>query len=107
MTWHVYIVRCRDGSLYTGVSTDPLRRLRDHNLGRGAAYTRSRRPVELVWQEDQPDRSAALRRELAIKALDRRAKQELLRRGPAGEAESGPGDAPPDEGAARRGDPAQ
>lgn len=76
--WHVYILRCADGSLYTGVARDPERRLGEHNGKRGAAYTRSRRPVQLVYREPAGDRSAALRREWAIKQLSRAEKLELI-----------------------------
>ena len=78
MPWHVYLARCADGSLYTGVTTDLEARERAHNRGRGAAYTRSRRPVAIVHAEASPDRGAALRRELAIKRLTRRDKEALV-----------------------------
>jgi uncharacterized protein (TIGR02453 family) len=84
MAWFVYLARCADGSLYTGVTTDPARRERAHNLGRGAAYTRSRRPVRLVHLEPARDRGSALRRELAIKALSRKGKEALMGREGAG-----------------------
>jgi putative endonuclease len=74
----VYLLRCRDGSLYAGITTDLERRLREHNAGRGAAYTRSRLPVTLVYDEPTPDRSTALRREAAIRRLDRRHKLALV-----------------------------
>lgn len=77
--WSVYIARCRDGSLYTGVAKDVLARLTAHNSGKGAAYTRSRRPVRLVYREDGLSRSAALSREAGIKSLERRQKLSLLR----------------------------
>jgi putative endonuclease len=77
MAWIVYLARCRDGSLYTGITTDPDRRLREHNQGLGAAYTRSRLPVALVYSEVAGSRSQALRRELAIKSLTRAAKEAL------------------------------
>lgn len=80
MTWHVYVARCSDGTLYTGITTDPARRERVHNAGRGAAYTRARRPVRLVHLEPAADRSAALRRELAIKRMTRDLKEQLVRR---------------------------
>ncbi len=80
--WSVYVLRCADGSLYTGVTTDLERRLRQHNDGSGAAYTRSRLPVSLAWHEDAADRPAALRRELQIKSLRRSAKLSLI--GPGG-----------------------
>lgn len=78
--WFVYMVRCRDGSLYTGVTTDLARRCRQHNAGTASRYTRTRRPVRLVYQEVRPDRSAALKRERAIKAVTRREKLAMIRR---------------------------
>lgn len=81
----VYLARCRDGSLYTGITTDPERRLKQHNKGLGAAYTRSRLPVTLVYRELVESRSHALRRERAIKALTRGGKEALaLQSGTAG-----------------------
>jgi len=76
--WQVYLLRCRDGSLYAGATVDIHRRLLAHQSGRGAAYTRSRRPVELVYAEPARDRSAALRREAALKRLPRWAKLDLV-----------------------------
>ena len=70
-------MRCRDGSLYCGWTTDVVARVQAHNAGRGARYTRSRLPVELVWWESCADRSAALRREAAIKRMTRRQKLAL------------------------------
>jgi putative endonuclease len=77
MTWTVYLARCGDGSLYAGVTTNPERRLAEHNRGSGAAYTRSRPPVTLVYRELAGDRSQALRREHAIKRLTRAEKEAL------------------------------
>lgn len=77
MTWTVYLARCRDGTLYTGVTTDMKRRLAEHNAGCGGAYTRSRVPVTLIYQEVVADRSGALRREWAIKRLTRAEKEKL------------------------------
>jgi predicted GIY-YIG superfamily endonuclease len=74
----VYIVRCADGTLYTGWTTDVARRVAQHNAGRGARYTRVHRPVALVYREEMPDRSAAMRREAAIKKLDRERKERLV-----------------------------
>jgi putative endonuclease len=74
----VYILQCADGTLYTGWTTDLERRLRAHNSGRGAKYTRGRRPVRLVYQEEQPTRSAAQRREAAIRRLSRADKLKLI-----------------------------
>lgn len=80
--WYVYLLRCADGTLYTGIARDPARRLRQHNgeITGGAAYTRSRRPATLLWQERLADRGAAQRREAAIKRLSRRDKLALIRR---------------------------
>jgi putative endonuclease len=79
--WYVYIVRCADGSLYTGIARDVQRRLNQHNgaVRGGARYTRGRRPVELVYQEDAAGRVQAARREWQIKGLNRRAKETLVR----------------------------
>jgi predicted GIY-YIG superfamily endonuclease len=76
--WFVYVVRCADGSLYTGISTDVPARVAAHNSGRGARYTRSRRPVELVHLERKRSQGTALRREAAIKALPRAHKLTLV-----------------------------
>ena len=78
MSYYVYLLRCRDGTLYTGYTDDPERRLRVHNAGKGAKYTRSRLPVELVYQEQCPDKSAALRREREIKGMRRAEKLALI-----------------------------
>jgi len=76
--WFVYLLRCGDGSIYTGITTDPVSRVRVHNAGRGARYTRGRLPVLLVHVEPAADRSAALRREASIKRLSRSGKKRLL-----------------------------
>lgn len=78
MAWYVYMLRCRDDSLYTGCTDDVERRLAVHRSGKGAKYTRSRLPVTLVYQEEAADKSAALRREAAIKSLTRKEKLALL-----------------------------
>ncbi len=78
MSWYVYMVRCRDSSLYTGYTDDVDRRAAVHNAGKGAKYTRSRGPVAVVYREECPDKSAALRREWAIKHLTRREKEALV-----------------------------
>ena len=75
----VYIVRCKDGSLYTGYARDPQARLRLHNAGRGAKYTCGRRPVKLVYSEACPTRSDALKREYELKKFPRAKKQQLVR----------------------------
>jgi len=77
----VYLLRCRDGSLYTGITNDLPQRLESHRRGKASAYTRSRRPVALAYQEIARDRSAALKREAAIKRLSRREKLALCNAG--------------------------
>jgi putative endonuclease len=79
--WYVYIVRCADRSLYTGIATDVTARIAKHNQGKGAKYTRGRRPVKLVYQEHAGSRSAALKREIAIKHLTPAAKRQLAKTG--------------------------
>lgn len=76
--WSVYIVECSDGTLYTGVTTELERRINKHNDGTAAKYTRHRRPVKLVYSEPANNRSAALKRELAIKRLTTDRKRELI-----------------------------
>ena len=78
MSWFVYILRCGDGTLYTGITDDVDRRLAAHRAGRGAKYTRGRGPLELCYTEEQPDKSAALRRELELKKLRREQKEKLI-----------------------------
>jgi putative endonuclease len=77
--WYVYMLACADGTLYTGITTDPARRIAEHNGdgGPGARYTRSRRPVALVYVEPADSRAQASRREAAIKRLDRARKLAL------------------------------
>jgi putative endonuclease len=77
-SWAVYILRCRDGTLYTGIAADLHKRLEAHRRGVAAKYTRSRRPVTLVYQERQPDRSSALRREAALRRMGRAGKLALI-----------------------------
>lgn len=77
--WVVYMLRCRDGSLYTGITNDLPKRLQTHAAGKASRYTRSRLPVSLAYQERQPTRSHALRREAAIKKLRRQQKESLAR----------------------------
>ena len=76
--WFVYILECRDGSLYTGITNDIDRRLQQHNDGTGARYTRSRRPVKLRYREICQDRSAALIRECSLRLLSRKEKEALI-----------------------------
>ena len=77
--WFVYIVRCADGSLYTGITKDVKRRCQQHNAGTASRYTRSRLPVKLVYQEARPSQSSALKREAAIKGMARREKLAMIR----------------------------
>lgn len=78
MAWFVYVLVCADGSYYTGATTDPERRLGQHQAGTGSRYTRARRPLKLVYSEPCPDRSSALKRELAIKRLTHAQKRALI-----------------------------
>ncbi|MGI5963218.1 MAG: GIY-YIG nuclease family protein [Lawsonibacter sp.] len=76
--WYVYILRCGDGTLYTGITTDVVHRLECHRKGQGAKYTRGRNPLEVVYVEEQNDKGAALHREWAIKKLTRAQKEQLI-----------------------------
>lgn len=78
MPFYCYILECADGTFYTGWTTDPARREKQHNAGTGARYTRTRRPVRMVYLEEQSDKIAALKRERAIKALSREKKKKLV-----------------------------
>jgi predicted GIY-YIG superfamily endonuclease len=77
--WYIYILECRDGSYYTGVAKDVRARLDKHNSGKGAKYTRMKRPCTIVYVEEHPDESSARRRELEIKSWRRDKKEELIR----------------------------
>ena len=77
-TWYLYILRCGDGTLYTGITTDVEKRLEQHRSGKGAKYTRGRAPLELVYREVCGNHSQALKREYAVKALNRVQKQNLI-----------------------------
>lgn len=76
--WNLYVLRCGDGSLYTGVAKDVLARYEKHSRGKGAAYTRSRLPLEIVYQENRLTRSEALVREIEIKRYPRGEKEKLI-----------------------------
>ena len=76
--WQLYILRCGDGTLYTGITTDVQKRLEAHRAGKGAKYTRGRSPLEVVYREECATHSDALKRELEIKALSRAEKEALL-----------------------------
>jgi putative endonuclease len=78
--WYIYILRCADGTLYTGSTDDVERRVAVHNSGKGAKYTRGRTPVEVVYTEECESYSAALKREYAIKQLSRGEKIKLINR---------------------------
>ena len=77
-SWKLYILRCGDGSLYTGITTDVEKRLEAHRTGKGAKYTRGRGPLELVYREECGTHSDALKRELEVKALSREEKLKML-----------------------------
>lgn len=79
-TWYVYILRCADGTFYTGSTDDVVRRAAVHNSGKGAKYTRGRRPVEVAYFEECETYSAALKREYVIKQLTRQQKMELIKK---------------------------
>ena len=76
--YFIYILRCEDNSLYTGITTDVEKRLAAHRAGKGAKYTRGRGPLELVYREELPDHSAALKREYEIKSMSRQEKEKLI-----------------------------
>jgi putative endonuclease len=78
MPFYCYILECSDGTYYTGWTTDPQRREKEHNNGMGARYTRTRRPVRMVYAEEVPDRVSVLKRELAIKRMPRERKKKLI-----------------------------
>ena len=77
--WFVYLLRCADTSLYTGITKDVSRRCQQHNAGTASRYTRSRRPASLVYEEVQASRSLALKREAEIRSMSRREKESLIR----------------------------
>lgn len=79
MPFFCYLLECADGTFYTGWTTDPPRREKQHNAGRGAKYTRMRRPVKMVYVEELPDRAAVMKRERAIKTMTRERKRKLIR----------------------------
>lgn len=79
--WYLYILRCGDGTLYTGITTDVQKRLETHRSGKGAKYTRGRQPLELVYREICENHSAALKRELEVKKLTRQEKETLIAAG--------------------------
>jgi putative endonuclease len=79
--WYVYILKCGDGTLYTGIATDVKRRLAEHRAGTGAKYTRGRTPLRLVYAQRLTSRSRALKREAKIKRLSRRQKLQIIKGG--------------------------
>jgi predicted GIY-YIG superfamily endonuclease len=77
--WHLYILACRDGSLYTGVTNDLMRRIEMHGKGTASKYTRSRRPVRMIYEEACKSRSDALKKEALVKGMTRSKKEEYVR----------------------------
>lgn len=77
-TWYLYILKCKDGTLYTGIATDVQKRLEMHRSGKGAKYTRGRGPLELVYSEECENHSQALKRECEVKKLTKERKQQLI-----------------------------
>lgn len=80
MPWHVYIIKCKDSKLYTGITNDLKRRIKEHNSGNGCRFTKYRAPVKLMHSEEAISRSCALKREAFIKSLPRKKKMELFKR---------------------------
>ncbi len=76
--WYFYIVKCRDGSYYSGITNDIEHRIKEHNAGTGAKYTRGQRPVTLIYSERQPNQSEALKREIRVKNWPKQKKQALV-----------------------------
>lgn len=76
---YTYIVKCKDGSFYTGWTNDIEKRIEAHNAGKGAKYTKTRRPVELVYLEESPTKEEAMKREYVIKQMTRKAKEDLIK----------------------------
>lgn len=79
--WNIYILKCSDGTFYTGITTDLARRIERHNSGDGARYTKSRRPVSLIYSEEVKSKSEAKRKEIKIKSLSRENKEKLIKGG--------------------------
>lgn len=79
IAWNIYIIKCKDGLLYTGITKDLLRRIKEHNSGNGCRFTKYRTPVKLMHSEQVASRSMALKREAAIKCLARKKKLELIK----------------------------
>ena len=80
-SWYVYMVKCKDGSIYTGISNDVEDRVKEHNSGQGAKYTASRKPVHLIFQEKHRDKVSAMKREIRIKSWSKVRKEALSRLG--------------------------
>jgi predicted GIY-YIG superfamily endonuclease len=78
--WLLYVLKCGDGTLYTGITNDLSRRVKQHNEGTASRYTRSRRPIKVIYQEPCRSKSSALKKEYAVKALTRKMKKEYIRR---------------------------
>ncbi len=77
--WFLYVLKCRDGTLYTGITNDLPRRMVQHNNGTASRYTRSRRPVSVIYQERCRDKSSALKKECGMKSLSRKEKEEYMK----------------------------
>ena len=75
--WYLYLVRCADDTIYTGISSDVQARIDKHNSGRGAKYTQARLPVRLIYSESQPNRISAMKREVEVKKWGKRRKENL------------------------------
>lgn len=80
MVWYVYILRCNNGSYYTGITNNLAQRIAEHNSAKGARYTRTRRPVTLIYQEKYSDKSTALKREIVVKDMSRGRKEDLVKK---------------------------
>ena len=78
-SWHVYIIQCRDGTYYTGITNDLAQRINAHNRGKGCRYTKYRWPVKIVYFEEHPDHSSALKREAQIQGWSREKKRLLIK----------------------------
>ena len=96
--WHLYILRCADDTLYTGITTDVEKRLEQHRSGKGAKYTRARRPVRLVYFEEFASKEEAMRREWRLKQMSRARKEQLIREAGCKEGKTGDGREEPGTG---------
>jgi len=81
MKYYVYIILCKNGGLYTGIATDVKRRFIEHKIGKGSSYTKANKPVKILYTEEHPNRSSALKREVQIKRWRRKEKLDLIKFG--------------------------